>query len=134
MATLTVVIPNLVWDPGRTIQEPQRFGSFDIQTWFPACAGMTVVARSNCCAQHQCLLDFFDAAVGCFAQVFLRSRRAGWPGNPEHFTFPPSAFQAYPGTPAVGAKCQCLHKRFALELSSLDCRHEAFEVSAELLV
>ena len=45
VATHSVVIPDLVWDPGRTFQEPQRFGSFEIQTWIPAFAGMTAVRK-----------------------------------------------------------------------------------------
>ena len=43
LTTHAVVIPDLVWDPGQTFQEPQRFGSFDIQTWIPAFAGMTAL-------------------------------------------------------------------------------------------
>ena len=64
VATHSVVIPDLVWDPGRTFQEPRRRGPYDIHAWIPACAGMTVVVRSNCSSQYRNPQAFYVSAVG----------------------------------------------------------------------
>ena len=98
VATTSVVIPDSVWDPGRTFQKPQRFGSIDIHAWIPAYAGMTAVLHCNCVFQRRNLQSYLMPPLVASLQT--------------------------PAPPPIGARHQCLHKRlcFGVVQFSLQAR------------